>query len=139
MSLQDSIVIETELDPSCCGGALFLSNDIIDTVPLELASKISNQEWSECMRSLQSITLNDSPSACCQIFASVCCGLIGYFVVKSQVDDMRANLANAVSRYNKVLFEPKGLHLAIQSMGADCCSPGTSALVISAIPKCQNI
>jgi hypothetical protein len=136
----DRLIFLTDMQPTCCAGAVFLPDEVIENVPSEILSKnVTAEEWIKCMRSIQSVTLGDTPTFCCQMTAAWCCGLIGLLCIRMEKDSLKKNLHKSIQHFNKTVFKPRGLYISIQTFDANCCDEGTTALVIALSPESSAI
>jgi len=136
----DRLVIVTDMQPACCAGATFLPDEVIENVPSEILSKnVTAEEWIKCMRSIQSVTLGDTPTFCCQMTAACCCGLLGLLCVRNKKKSLKKKLQMTIGYLNKTVFKPRGLYMSIQTFDANCCDEGTTALVIALSPESSAI
>lgn len=133
------LLIPTEFSPACCDGAPFLPDYILSSTPDVLKNQISDQEWSACMVHLQSITMDGVPSHCTQFTLRFFFGLAGSCCIDSKYETLIERLTVAVKDMNAKVFGPKGLYMALQVVGAGCCSPGENTLVIALNPQESKI
>lgn len=107
-----------------------MSEDLINSVPPQLKD-ITLDEWSSCMRTLQTIALDETPSISCNFFASFCCGMIGTLMMSSRIQERTESFRKAIKIFNKTIFQPRCMYICIQVLDASCCDTGTTALVIA--------
>ena len=131
--------IITDFTPSCCGGAPFLADNDIDQTPYVLRNQISDAEWSDAMRQLQSITMKGTPSMCTQISLVACFGVLSLLCLNARVSSLSRRLSRAIQDLNTNLFSPRGLYMSLKRMDASCCNPGKIYLVIALTPEESNI
>ena len=127
--------LQTELSPSCCEGAPFLPDHVIQNVPKALHHLLTDREWSSAMSHLQSITMDQVPSNCTRCALPFCFGVCGCFCLYNKYSTLVDRLSVAIKQLNAEVFNPKGMHIALQAMRASVCSAGTPVLVIALTPE----
>ncbi len=118
MTTVSRLVIATDFNPTCCDGAPFLPDDVMEQAPKEMKDLVSDSEWFAAMSRLQSVTLKESVSLCTQLSLPLCFGILGALCClhctqrKQSKLDKRIRLA--IQEVNAQLFAPKGLYAALK-------------------------
>ena len=111
----------TDLDPSCCGGAPFLPDHVMEQAPEDLKDLVSDSEWFSAMSRLQSVTLKETVSLCTQLTMLLCFPILGclcgsnYILRKLSNCERRIRLA--IQEVNAQVFAPKGMYAAMKIYG----------------------
>ncbi len=115
------LMIITDFDPTCCGGAPFLPDDVMEQAPEDLKDLVSDSEWFSAMSRLQSVTLKESVSLCTQFFLLLCFPILGCVCgnhcIQRKLSKCDGRIRLAIQEVNAKVFAPKGMYAAMKIYG----------------------